>query len=350
MAGLIMLEFPGELAPEGEELREEHVVLDIPFNKSVVRGSDILTRTEDGHLSTPNLFFDPERWSNAYKEQKQCGYIFTPRSWVPLVSLASRLVFFERFKVVMNDDADRLAKTSRYRFSDWVRRLAAKGACSVECREALASPRPRFVPIREDEVRRVLPESWLGSSPDLARELAAGFDSCLPDGVLAEAHDALLQTVGDLATCISSLEEGGGFAKASKLDEKRELQVRIRDCLRNRGVPVREGTEIAGGETDLVARDLIVIENKVAHQPVKDPFGSGPHYAWQARRYTIPICQTVCIVILAYRPTDEASVLPLARRIRVMPPGSGPQDVAQVRIVVPFGHGVPHDAKAPPPG
>jgi hypothetical protein len=126
--------------------------------------------------------------------------------------------------------------------------------------------------------------------------------------------------------------------------------VRIRDCLRHRGVAVREGTEIAGGETDLVARDLIVIENKVAHQPVKDPFGSGPHYAWQARRYTIPISQTVCIVILAYRPTDEASVLPLGRRIRVMPPGSGPQDVAQVRMVIPFGHGVPHDAKAPPSG
>jgi hypothetical protein len=196
----------------------------------------------------------------------------------------------------MNDDADRLAKTSRYPFSDRVRRLAAKSACSVECREALASPRPRFVPIREDEVRRVLPESWLGSNPDRARELAAGFDGCLRDEVLAEAHDALLQTVGDLATCITSLEEGGGFAKASKLDEKRELQVRIRDCLRNRGLPVREGTEIAGGETDLVARDLIVIENKVAHQPIKDPFGSGPHYVWQARRYTIPICQRVDLV------------------------------------------------------
>jgi hypothetical protein len=318
--------------------------------RSVVRGSDILTRTEDGRLSTPNLFFDPERWSNAYKEQKQCGYIFAPKGWGPLVSLASRIVFFERFKVVMNEDADRLAKTSGYRFSDWIRRLAEKGVCSIECREALAGPRPRLVPIREGEVRRALPESWLGSNPDLAREVAAGFEDCLPDGVLADAHGALLQTVGDLAACISSLEESGAFAKAAKLDEKRELQMRIRDCLRNRGVPVREGTEIAGGETDLVARDLIVVENKVAHQPVKDPFGSGPHYAWEARRYTIPICQTVCIVILAYRPTDEASVLPLGRRIRVMPPGSGPHDVAQVRIVIPFGHGVPHDAKAPPLG
>jgi hypothetical protein len=117
---------------------------------------------------------------------------------------------------------------------------------------------------------------------------------------------------------------------------------------RNRGVPVREGTEIAGGENGLVACDLIVIENKVAHQPVEDPFGSGPHYAWQARRDTIPIYQTVCIVVLAYRPSDVASVLPLARRIRVMPRGSGPLDVAQLRIVVPFGHGIPYDSKAPP--
>src|ERR1019366_5110525 len=59
--------------------------VDLPINKVVVRGGDILTRTEAGHVGTPNLFFNPEKWSQAYEQQKQCGFVFTPKEYVPLV-------------------------------------------------------------------------------------------------------------------------------------------------------------------------------------------------------------------------------------------------------------------------
>ena len=92
------------------DLRSEEILVDPPPNKVVVRGGDILTRTDGGHIGTPNLFFDPERWSQAYEYQKQCGFVFTPRNRVELVALASRIVFFEKFGLVMDEQADRAAK------------------------------------------------------------------------------------------------------------------------------------------------------------------------------------------------------------------------------------------------
>ena len=47
-------------------LLAEHVVVDLPVYKAPVRGGDILTRTEDGYVAPPHLFFDPEKWSQAY--------------------------------------------------------------------------------------------------------------------------------------------------------------------------------------------------------------------------------------------------------------------------------------------
>ena len=84
-----------ELAKFAHGLRPEEILVDLPLNRVVVRGGDILTRTDGGDIGTPNLFFDPERWSHAYQHQKQCGFVFTPRERVPLVALASRIVFHE---------------------------------------------------------------------------------------------------------------------------------------------------------------------------------------------------------------------------------------------------------------
>src|SRR4051812_46104564 len=137
------------------------VVLDVPFNKTAApRESDILMRSEDGQLSPPNLFFDPERWSNAYREQKQSAFIFTPKPWIPLVSIASRIVFFDRFRVAMSGEADRLAKTTHLDVASVIRKLLDKDVCSFECHEILARKRPQLVPFHSDEFRKVLPEEF----------------------------------------------------------------------------------------------------------------------------------------------------------------------------------------------
>ena len=100
------------LADHGEGLEQDEILVDLPINRVVVRGGDILTRTDRGHIGTPNLFFDPERWSEAYEHQKQCGFVFTPRRRVALVALASRIVFYEDFGVVMEPTARRRSLTS----------------------------------------------------------------------------------------------------------------------------------------------------------------------------------------------------------------------------------------------
>lgn len=84
-----------ELGELGKSLSREHILVDLPVSKAGPRGSDILTRTEGGQIATPNLFFDPERWSQAYESQKYSGFVFCPKRFVPLVALASDIVFFD---------------------------------------------------------------------------------------------------------------------------------------------------------------------------------------------------------------------------------------------------------------
>ena len=64
-----------DLAECAIDIKQEEILVDLPLNRVVVRGGDILTRTDGGHIGTPNLFFDPERWSQAYEHQKQCGFV-----------------------------------------------------------------------------------------------------------------------------------------------------------------------------------------------------------------------------------------------------------------------------------
>ena len=96
-----------QLEDQVAALLGEHIIVDLPSDKLVVRGGDILTRTESGEIGTPNLFFDPEKWSEAYTHQKQCGYVFCPEHAVPIVALASCLAFHERFSLTMSAEASR---------------------------------------------------------------------------------------------------------------------------------------------------------------------------------------------------------------------------------------------------
>ena len=94
-------------------------------------------------------------------------------------------------------------------------------------------------------------------------------------------------------------------------------------------------------------RERLIIENKVLKDRTADPFGRSPHFVWQARRYALAICSNVTIVVLAYKPANEAALLRLSDRIRVVRPDQSPPGYAQIRVVIPFGQGLPHDAKAP---
>lgn len=143
-----------------DDLQPEHILVDLLVNRVVVRGSDILTRTEDGQVGTPNLFFDPERWSQAYEHQKQCGFVFTPKKYVRLVAVAARIAFFETYKLVMDVNADRASKTSGKIKSDWFVEAAKYGICTTDCAETFKTEAPILVPIRPSDLNSVLPDSW----------------------------------------------------------------------------------------------------------------------------------------------------------------------------------------------
>ena len=113
------------------------------------------------------------------------------------------------------------------------------------------------------------------------------------------------------------------------------------------GASVTEGAETGGGETDLVLHDRIVVENKVRRERTRDPFEAGPHYEWQARRYSQTLCSKVVFVVLGYRPSDESALLPLPNRIRARSMPKVEEEFCLVRVAIPWGTGAPSSAKNP---
>ena len=333
-----------DLAECGNGLQLEEILVDLPFNKVVVRGGDILTRTDGGHIGTPNLFFDPERWSQAYEHQKQCGFVFTPRNRVNLVALASRIVFFETFGLVMDEQADRAAKVTDVVREAWVETARDHGLCSPRFAEVLQGGRPRMVLMSPEDFE--LPTDWQSEDPGVADRLAGEINTHLPNGLPASFHEGVCATVRDLAAFVDMIEKTGTWVTAQSLSEA-QLQRKLREHLQSRETAVTEGSELGGGETDLVVHNRIVVENKVRDENTRDPFETGPHYAWQARRYGIALCSRIAFVVVGYRPSDEAAQLPLPSRIRTRAMSQAPEDRCEIRVVIPWGTGVPSSAKRP---
>jgi hypothetical protein len=340
-AGQISKVLP-EFKAEAESLKVEQVTLDLPVNKVIVRGGDILTRTEAGNVGTPNLFFDPEKWSQAYEQQKQCGFVFTPKEYVPLVSLASKVVFYTKFQTTMGTNTDRACKLEPVDRGA-VEALGRQQVCSVECVEALVDSKPHLILFDRREMP--VPDSWKMEDPELAGRLAGGLNDVLIGGLPASMHSATLEAIRHLIMFVDFTATDGSFANHKTLKE-RELQQVLKKHLLSREVRVQEGTEIGGGESDLVLPGPLVVENKV-RPTTANPFEAGPDYVWQARRYSIAVSSRISFVVLAYRPASENAILPKAKRIAVAQPEFAPVGHVQIRVVVPWGEGVPSSAKAP---
>ena len=179
----------------------------------------------------------------------------------------------------------------------------------------------------------------------LTREI----DECLPGGLPASFHRAVADTISDVTSFADMIEKSGTWVSVERISEA-DLQSKLREHLRSRGIAFVEGAEVGGGETDLVLHDRIVVENKVAKGKIRDPFEFGPHYEWQARRYSMALCSRVAFVVFAYRPADEAARLCLPDRIRACAMPAAREDRCRIRVIVPLGGGVPSSAKRPADG
>lgn len=325
----------------------ENVVVDLPVYKAPVRGGDMLTRTEDGYVAPPHLFFDPEKWSQAYEHQKQCGFVFTPREYVKAVALAARIVFYDRYQLVMDTAADRASKTAGDVKAEWLSQAASKGLCSSDCADAYQQDTVRLVPIRLEDLDKAIPHTIRQDAPGLADRLHREFAGAIPIGVAPRLHQKVVEGIRHLMTFLHSLHQGGDFVKLESIDEKQDLQAKLKSHLLAREVKVTEGAEVGGGETDLVLGDELIIENKVVRTATKSPLSVGEKFSWQARRYAIAVAKRVVFEMVAYKPSGESAILPIADSVSITGIPFGSSTLAVVRFVTPWGHSVPSRPATP---
>jgi hypothetical protein len=341
----------GEVVPDlkisGSDLGEHNIIIDLPANKAVVRGNDILTRTESGDVAIPNLYFDPEGWSKAYESQKQAGYVFSPRSSIPVVALASKIVFYEKFHVATTNEGEKASKTFTLVKQEWIDEVLQAGLCSAQCAEVIANPRIILAPIKPSYLR--IPRSWSDARPGLLSKICDQLAEVFPMGLPASTMERISATLEHLTSFVDICEKGGDVLKSGFLEK--DLQKALRNHLRSRGAEVLEGTEFGGGKTDLLigpAPGYTVVENKIAGK-TDEPFASKPNSPWQARRYSISVVQRVNFVVIGYEPVSESGLTSLTHRIDVQRSGKKTDQYASVVFSVPFGGPVPSKARATGP-
>jgi HD superfamily phosphohydrolase len=324
-------------------LRSEHIIVDLPMNKAQPSGNLLLTRTEDDQVGIPNLYFDPEKWSNAYDQQKRCGYVFCPREHIPLVSLAARIALFRSFRIGMNDNADKACKTAGIIQPVWIDQLATSGTIDAECHEQLCGQKIFLSRLLREDIR--IPAEWASDRPELTKYLADEIGICRPGGFVTSVKSALVETIDAVANFVKRQVIGGEYAKRPQLPEK-DLQADLRTHLRTMGLDVREGTEVGGGETDLLTQNLILIENKVA-KSTDEPLSEDHPYPFQARRYAIALCQSAFLTVVAYQPKTEKGFLTQSQSVIVRKVQGVPGDCVEIRFAIPYGASIPSHAKAP---
>lgn len=324
-----------------DKLEEECVVVDLPEHKAVA-GGHALFATSEGSLSEPNTYFEVAQWMGAYKDQKQCGYVFSPKALREVVGVASAIEFHVRFGLAMNTEAVRLCKLDGTRMAEILREAAAKGICQLEVAASIETPKPVLTHLSAKDLK--LPKAMAEERAGFGSELCDEIRRATPSGLLPEVRDALGEAIGHVAHYLWS-ESGEGALRPLEDLAERELQTRVRGFLRSRGVEVQEGTEVGGGETDLILPGNIVLENKTGRRAaVLDPFNWKEEPGVQARRYCRHLGRKVFLVLLAYKPKDETAIRSLTGSIRVMPVRDGGDGYVEVRCVVPFGYVSPSKA------
>ncbi len=340
-----------EIVPEFQPLKaafdQDHVIVDLPPEQATTSGQKLMMRTEDGGITEANLFFEPEKWSDAYRNQKQCGFVFTPDNFVRPVAMATQMILFERFAIVMRREVQHLCKIDHLlkERAVWLKLAQDNQSCTPACFDALTGAYRTLCRIRADQITP--PKGWPQTEPDFSKRIEDEFALAAPAGFVASVAEAIANALNNLCYVIDMFEDQGVLNKLQQPpDEKRELQKEILKALTARGCNAREGQEVGAGETDLVLPGDLVLENKVeAHATT--PEGLKPHAPWQGRRYAFTLNGTCLFVLIAYKPKDETCLLSKPKRIRVMTLGQTSEGTVCVELLVPWGHGVPSEARAP---
>ncbi|WP_085025995.1 HD domain-containing protein [Ensifer aridi] len=322
----------------GEALRPSEVIVDLSDNR--VKPVSINVHVGDDVLEQPNLFFDPSRWSNVYDLQKRTGYVFAPLEAVQIVNLAATVLFFEKWGYTGGEKGRRFIRSGAYR-QEWVGDLHDAGLIDAFLKDVLSDRSVIRSYLRADEVH--LPGEWENEDPTLAGTIANDLRDYLPQGLSEEDRVAVAVGIRELASFVKMWNTDSSLTKSNP--DEHELQLELLRHLRSRGVTASEGTELAGGETDVIIDNRCLIENKIGAG--KSPFKSKADAPYQANRYGVALCQRVFFTLVAYTPSSEADLLRQTDSVKVIQLDNLNRTAVEIRFVVPVGLSNPSRAKKP---
>jgi hypothetical protein len=326
----------------GTLLKPQHVIVDFAPNR--ISTSRINTLTADGRIQSPIWTFDHTRWAEVYGRQKRTGYVFAPRTFAMLVSLASRIVFLRRFGAVIGKNGARIAKTMGMVPDSWIDAVMAANLIQSDTASLLKEETVRRCHVRGADL--VIPSSITNIEPTFADDLAFELRELMPQGISAREKGALVNTLNGLISYVDYVANEGALAFDSSSRLEDQLQADALRALRMQKVDVAEGSNFAGGATDLVIDKLIVVENKVADAGA-NPWTTKPAASLQARRYSIPIGTRVVVTLVAYSPSSEDALLRPHQSFRATKVAGVSDDTVELRVLVPYNMSKPSSARPP---
>jgi HD superfamily phosphohydrolase len=317
----------------------DQIIIDLPALKT--EGIKTLARYPNGRIRVPDFSFNPQKWADAYDLQKRTSYVFCPQVIVPLIALASKIVFLDEFGVAMARDADGFIKAGKAIDDDVWDEIEKTGIITDAVRGLLTNKRHALIKIRGDELG--VPDPWLSEDPDFDSKLAVELNKHVFSGLMHQ-HLVALQRV--LAAMFSFVDVWFSSQRPSaRLEAEEALQNLLRDHLRGRELEVSEGSKLGGGVFDLVAEHVILIENKL-HGSTQNPSGVKPAAGMQGRRYAISLGAQIVIVVTGYQPQpgkfpSKVDVVTVARI-------AADDNRVEIRFSLPYGAVKPSSEKVEP--
>ncbi|MEM6474600.1 MAG: HD domain-containing protein [Pseudomonadota bacterium] len=323
-----------------QDIGPEQVIVDLPKRKAdAIR---IMARYPDGTLKVPEFSFNPVKWADAYDLQKRTGFVFCPRSVLPVIALASSIEFLTRFGVVMSSNANGFIKAGTMVDPSWLPPMVKLGLLDQDAADLLTEKKHSLLTLRVDDLR--VPKNWAGENPNLAATLTAKANQHLQSGLTRADLDAFTTTLDALFSFIDLWFESDRVS--SEVKDEADLQKQLRDHCRSARVSVREGTEVGGGETDLVLADRVLVENKYEGKETKNLGGAKKHAGKQARRYAIALTSQVMVTVVAVRLGRNQAVPQKTDLVEVRSPIETDGNRVEFRFTVPFGAPVPSSDKS----
>lgn len=324
-----------------EELRAlgpEQIIVDL--FKSQASAIRIMARYPDGKLKVPESLFNPVKWADAYDLQKGTGYVFCPRSVMPIIALASNIEFLTRFGVVMNTDANGFIKAGTMIDPDWLKPLVRVGQLDEEAADLVASKKQSLLSIRGEDL--AVPEDWIDADPDFRPQLRAQINRGLRAGLTKTSLDAFKTVMVAMFAFVDMWMDGNEVTE--DVADEADLQMRLARHLRSRELKVVEGSEVGGGELDLYVEDQVLIENKFKGTATQDFSKAHKGAGRQGRRYAIALQSQIVITVAALK-LGSQQIPERTTLVEVFQPNPEDKNRVEIRFNVPFGAVVPSEEK-----